>query len=49
MRILGCFDEPVDLSKGLTPFGWDAVEAMVDLGILVDMTHCTKTGDAPWS
>ncbi len=43
MRKLGCFDEPVDLSKGLTPFGRDAVEEMLDLGILVDMTHCTKT------
>lgn len=38
---LGCFRQTKDLSRGLTPFGCELVEAMVDLGVIVDMTHAT--------
>jgi len=40
-RIPGCFEEPKDLTKGLTPLGEELVEACVAMGMLVDLTHCT--------
>lgn len=40
-KIPGCFEEPKDLTKGLTPLGEELVEACVDMGMLVDLTHCT--------
>ncbi|MCK5573965.1 MAG: membrane dipeptidase, partial [Bacteroidetes bacterium] len=30
-----------DLSKGLTPFGENVVERMIELGMIVDLTHST--------
>jgi membrane dipeptidase len=40
-KIPGCFEEPKDLTKGLTPLGEQLVEACVEMGMLVDLTHCT--------
>ena len=39
-EMLGRWDE----TKGLTPIGEKAVEKMLDLGILIDISHCTPTG-----
>ncbi len=40
-RPLRCFRKEKDLSRGLTAKGAELVEAMVDLGILLDLAHCT--------
>ncbi len=37
----GCFGGSRDLTLGLNQFGRDVVERMVELGMLVDVTHCT--------
>ena len=36
-----CFRKEKDLTRGLTGKGRELVEAMVDIGILVDLSHCT--------
>ncbi len=33
-----------DLSRGLTAIGEEVVEHMLDIGMIVDLTHCTKIG-----
>jgi len=38
---LGCFPYGGDLTRGLTEFGEQVVEAMVEMGMIVDVTHCT--------
>jgi membrane dipeptidase len=38
---LGCFEGGRDLSLGLTGFGIELVEAMLDLGVILDISHCT--------
>jgi len=42
----GCFRGERDLTLGLTPFGEQAVEMMVDLGMLIDVSHCTPPARA---
>ncbi len=37
----GCFMKDRDLTLGLTDFGEQVVEKMVELGMIVDVTHCT--------
>lgn len=38
----GCFQYGKwDLTKGLTKFGEDVVEAMVEMGMIIDVSHCT--------
>lgn len=41
LRKIGCFKKPVNLDSGLTPFGCEVVDRMMDLGMLVDMCHGT--------
>ena len=38
---LGCFPYGGDLTRGLTEFGEQVVEAMVEMGMIVDVAHCT--------
>ena len=38
---LGCFPYSCDLTRGLTEFGEKVVEAMIDLGMILDISHCT--------
>jgi membrane dipeptidase len=38
---LGCFQGERNIWLGLKPFGEQAVEKMVELGMLVDVSHCT--------
>jgi membrane dipeptidase len=38
---LGCFNGSRDPTLGLTPLGVQVVERMLELGILIDITHCT--------
>ncbi len=38
---LGCFRGTRDLTRGLSPLGKDVVEKMVEMGMIVDVTHCT--------
>lgn len=42
----GCFQGERDVSLGLKPFGEDVVEKMVDLGMLIDISHCTPSARA---
>jgi membrane dipeptidase len=35
------FQDERDLTRGLTPFGEKVVEHMVELGMLIDIAHCT--------
>jgi membrane dipeptidase len=41
MQILGCFQDSHDLTLGLEEFGEQVVENMVELGMILDVTHCT--------
>lgn len=41
MQALGCFRERRDLTLGLTGLGEQVVERMKELGMLIDVTHCT--------
>jgi membrane dipeptidase len=41
MQILSCFPDTRDLTLGLKSFGRDVVEAMMDLGMILDVSHCT--------
>jgi microsomal dipeptidase-like Zn-dependent dipeptidase len=43
MQRFGCFGGRRDLTKGLTDFGRLVVERMVELGMLIDVAHCTPT------
>jgi len=36
-----CFREDRNVSLGLTDFGEQLVEKMIDLGVIIDITHCT--------
>jgi 5-enolpyruvylshikimate-3-phosphate synthase len=36
-----CGGDQRDLTLGLTPFGEAVVERMVELGMLIDLSHCT--------
>jgi membrane dipeptidase len=38
---IGCFEKGRDLTLGLTDFGKQLVENMVDLGMIPDISHCT--------
>jgi membrane dipeptidase len=42
----GCFRSERDLTKGLKPFGEQVVEKMVELGMLIDISHCTPPARA---
>jgi membrane dipeptidase len=37
----GCFGGDRDLALSLSPFGEQVVDRMVELGMIVDVTHCT--------
>jgi membrane dipeptidase len=41
LRKIGCFTKQANLDSGLTPFGCDVVDKMLDLGMIVDMCHGT--------
>jgi membrane dipeptidase len=41
VQMLGCFGGRRDPTLGLTPTGVQVVERMLELGILIDITHCT--------
>jgi len=41
VQMLGCFQGDRDLTMGLTAFGEQVVEKMVELGIILDIAHCT--------
>jgi membrane dipeptidase len=41
VRTAGCFARQRDLTKSLSPLGEEVVERMVELGMMVDVTHCT--------
>ncbi|MGD8399250.1 MAG: membrane dipeptidase [Anaerolineae bacterium] len=43
---LGCFGGVRDLTKGLTAFGEEVVEKMVELGMILDIVHCTPPARA---
>ncbi len=38
---LHCFPYGRDLTRGLTDFGEQVVEAMVEMGMIIDVSHCT--------
>jgi len=38
---LGCFPYGRDLTRGLTDFGEQVVEAMMEMGMILDISHCT--------
>jgi membrane dipeptidase len=42
----GCFRSERDLTLGLKPFGEQVVEKMVELGMLIDISHCTPPARA---
>jgi membrane dipeptidase len=37
----GCFESERDLTLGLTEFGKQVIEKMIDLGMIPDISHCT--------
>ena len=39
-----CADQQAHTTNGLKPFGFDAVEKMNDLGIIVDVSHLSEAG-----
>lgn len=41
IQILGCFKGDRDLTLGITKLGEQVVEKMMDLGMIIDVTHCT--------
>lgn len=41
LQKFGCFDGRRDETRGLSVFGQQAVERMTEIGMLVDITHCT--------
>lgn len=43
---LDCFQEERDLTLGLTKKGEQAIEMMIDLGMLIDISHCTPPARA---
>jgi len=42
----GCFRSDRNVALGLKPFGEQVVEKMVELGMLIDVTHCTPLARA---
>lgn len=42
----GCFRSERDITLGLKPFGVQVVEKMVELGMLIDVSHCTPPARA---
>jgi microsomal dipeptidase-like Zn-dependent dipeptidase len=40
------FQDERDLTRGLTPFGEQVVERMIELGMLIDIAHCTPPARA---
>ncbi len=42
----GCFQGERDITLGLTAFGEQVVEMMVEMGMLIDVSHCTPTARA---
>jgi membrane dipeptidase len=43
LRKIGCFTLQRDPNSGLTPWGRELVERMLDMGMIVDMCHTTPT------
>jgi microsomal dipeptidase-like Zn-dependent dipeptidase len=41
VQTLGCFQGGRNLALGLEPFGAEVVERMVELGMILDIVHCT--------
>jgi membrane dipeptidase len=41
VQILGCFKGDRNVALGLKPFGEQVVEKMVDMGMILDIAHCT--------
>lgn len=41
VQSFGCFTGDRNLALGLTPFGDEVVEKMVELGMILDIVHCT--------
>jgi membrane dipeptidase len=37
----GCFQDQGNQQGGLLPFGIEVINKMIDLGMIIDMTHCT--------
>jgi membrane dipeptidase len=43
-KFLWCFKKEHEQTGGLSDFGKQVVQEMIELGILIDMTHCTPQG-----
>jgi len=41
VQMLGCFTGDRDLTRSLTTFGEQVVEKMIELGMIIDIAHCT--------
>lgn len=41
LQRFGWFEDERDLTQGLTPFGEQVIERMLELGMLIDIAHCT--------
>jgi microsomal dipeptidase-like Zn-dependent dipeptidase len=41
VQILGCFQGDRNVALGLKPFGEQVVEKMIELGMILDIAHCT--------